>query len=73
MSECKTEDWQPIGTLPSGIYTDVVLWNPCDGVHLAPFAEPEGIFEEIRRGGIYTHWRRLKPPKKLLTAIRAGT
>lgn len=54
--------WRPIGTLPDNIDTQVVLWNPCDGIHLPDVCAPSLELDEIRSGKIYTHWRRVKPP-----------
>lgn len=55
--------WQPIATL-FRVDTDIVLWNPCDGVHLIDVAKT-GLREldQIREGSVFTHWRKLAPPK----------
>jgi hypothetical protein len=59
--------WQPIDTLHR-IDTDVVLWNPCDGVHLLSVLISTGELDNLRRSGVYTHWQRLDPPAALKTA-----
>lgn len=58
-----SELWQPIETLRR-IDTDIVLWNPCDGVHLVNVATT-GLreLETIRTGGVFTHWRKLDAPQ----------
>jgi hypothetical protein len=60
-------EWQPIATLPEDAGwggSDVVLWNPCDGLDVPPFAEPRDVYDKIREGkGGYTHWRRLDTPR----------
>ena len=61
-------EWQPIATLPEDVGwggSDVVLWNPCDGLDVPPFAEPRDVYDKIREGKKgYTHWRRLvRPPR----------
>lgn len=61
--ECKdaADDWQPIDTLHR-IDTNVVLWNPCDGIHLLLTTTSLAELFEIQRGEIFTHWRALNPP-----------
>ena len=54
--------WRLISTLPD-IDTDIVLWNPCDGIHIYSTLLSTDEVNEIRKGKIFTHWQRLKPPK----------
>lgn len=57
-----TSWWQPIETLHR-IDTDIVLWNPCDGVHLLPVTIAAHELDSLRRGGMFTHWRKLDHPE----------
>lgn len=57
--------WQPIATLPELPDTDIVLWNPCDGVHLLEITTTLAEIFELREGDIFTHWRRLESPDEI--------
>lgn len=63
------QDWQPIETLHR-LDTDVVLWNPCDGVHLLNIMNGLEEMAEIRRGLMFTHWRKLAPPSSMSKEAR---
>lgn len=56
--------WHLIATLPDRVAdaTHVVLWNPCDGLHLFLTTTSLAEIDEMRRGKIFTHWRRLDEP-----------
>lgn len=53
--------WRPIETLHR-IDTQIVLWNPCDGVHTLPVTIGLADLDVIRGGGVFTHWQRLEGP-----------
>lgn len=64
-------EWQPISTLPDAeMSTDIVLWSPCDGVHLLSFLATPRELERIRTDHIFTHWQRLEPPTALTQGER---
>jgi len=53
--------WQPIKTLER-IGTDIILWNPCDGVHTLNITIAPSDLEKLKRGGVFTHWQAVTPP-----------
>jgi hypothetical protein len=55
------DPWQPIATLDE-ISPCIVLWNPCDGAHLVNITMTDADLEKLKRGGMFTHWQKLKPP-----------
>lgn len=54
--------WRPIKTLPDYLDTAIVLWNPCDGIHLPDMTATPMEREFYRESGVYTHWRQLNAP-----------
>lgn len=53
--------WNPIETLHR-LGTDIILWNPCDGVHTLSILTSLEQLDQIRRGEVYTHWQKVEPP-----------
>lgn len=58
--------WQPIQTLQR-LDVNIVLWHPRDGVHVLDVMTSAHEMNEIRRGQIFTHWRKLDPPQPYRT------
>lgn len=56
------DEWRGITTLPDKLDTQIILWNPCDGVHLADACATEREIDELKSGGVFTHWRRIDAP-----------
>lgn len=53
--------WNPIETLHR-LDTDIILWNPCDGVHTLSVLTSLAQLDRIRGGKVYTHWQKVEPP-----------
>ncbi len=54
--------WRPIATLDLSPRSDVILWNPCDGVHLLKTTYTADRLSKLKQSGTYTHWAIIAGP-----------